>query len=100
MVEGFSTESLDGCPIAPLMGSYRSFEVGVLRLRPCPDFWAHASADHAVTTRLTPAGPERTEVAVTWLVDEAAEEGRGYNLERLLAVWERDERAGLGAMRA
>ncbi len=84
LVEGFSTESLDGAAIAPLMGDYQSYEVGVLRLRALPNFWCHGSADHAVTTRLAPAGVDRTEVVVTWLVDEDAVEGRDYSLERLL----------------
>ncbi len=42
-----------------------------------------------MTTRLAPAGLERTEVVVTWLVDEEAVEGRDYSLDRLLPVWER-----------
>jgi glycine betaine catabolism A len=89
LVEGFATESLDGAPVAPLMGSYKSYDVGTLRLRALPNFWCHASADHAVTTRLAPAGVERTEVVVTWLVDGSAVEGADYLLDRLLPVWER-----------
>ena len=89
LVDGFATESLDGAPIAPLMGDYESYEVGVLRLRALPNFWCHASADHAVTTRLAPAGLEQTEIVVTWLVDEEAVEGRDYSLDRLLPVWGR-----------
>ena len=89
LVEGFATESLDGAPVAPLMGDYDSYEVGVLRLRALPNFWCHASADHAVTTRLAPVGLDRTEIVVTWLVDEEAVEGRDYTLDRLLPVWGR-----------
>jgi Rieske 2Fe-2S family protein len=89
LVEGFATESLDGAPVAPLMGDYDSYEVGVLRLRALPNFWCHASADHAVTTRLAPVGLDRTEIVVTWLVDEDAVEGRDYALDRLLPVWGR-----------
>ena len=89
LVEGFATESLDGAPVAPIMGDYKSYEVGVLRLRALPNFWCHASADHAVTTRLAPAGLERTQAVVTWLVDQDAVEGRDYSLDRLLPVWGR-----------
>jgi Rieske 2Fe-2S family protein len=89
LVDGFATESLDGPPVAPLMGDYQSYDVGVLRVRGLPNFWCHASADHAVTTRLVPVGVERTAVVVTWLVDEDAIEGRDYVLERLLPVWRR-----------
>jgi Rieske 2Fe-2S family protein len=89
LVEGFATESLDGSPLAPLMGEYQSYDVGVLRLRALPNFWCHASADHAVSTRLAPAGLERTEIVVTWLVADDALEGRDYHLDRLLTVWGR-----------
>ncbi len=89
LVEGFATESLDGGPVAPLMGAFKDYDVGVLRLRALPNFWCHASADHAVTTRLAPKGTERTEVVVTWLVDKDAVEGRDYSLDRLLPVWSR-----------
>jgi len=87
--EGFVTESLDGRPVAPLMGEYPGYDVGTLRLRSVPNFWAHASADHAVLTRLLPAGPELTEIRVMWLVDAEARPGRDYALERLLPFWQR-----------
>jgi hypothetical protein len=38
------------------MGDYRDAQIGVLRLRTLPNFWNHSSCDHAVTTRLLPAG--------------------------------------------
>jgi Rieske 2Fe-2S family protein len=86
-VPGFVTESLDGAPIAPPMGSYGRHDVGTLRVRVLPGFWCHASADHAVTTRVLPAGPLETMVEVTWLVDATAEEGFDYELDRLLPFW-------------
>ena len=89
LVEGYSSESLDGAPLAPLMGDYTSYDVGVLRLRALPNFWCHASADHAVTTRLAPAGLGRTEIVVTWLVDQDAVGGHDYFLDNMLPVWAR-----------
>lgn len=88
LVPGFVTESLDGRPVAPLMGSYPDHDVGTLRMRTVPNFWAHASADHAVITQLLPDGPERTRVSVSWLVDSEAVEGRDYELDRLLPFWQ------------
>ncbi|HEX6490559.1 MAG TPA: SRPBCC family protein [Gaiellaceae bacterium] len=88
-VPGFVTESLDGRPVAPPMGTYGSHDVGTVRLRVLPSFWAHASADHAVTTRILPAGRSRSRIEVAWLVAAAAEEGVDYDLERLLPFWER-----------
>jgi Rieske 2Fe-2S family protein len=86
-VPGFVTESVDGSPVAPPMGSYGRHDVGTLRARVLPGFWCHASADHAVTTRVLAAGPLETRIEVAWLVDAHAEEGVDYELERLLPFW-------------
>ncbi|MDB5057138.1 MAG: rieske [2fe2s] domain containing protein [Chloroflexi bacterium] len=88
LAEGFESESLDGRRVAPMMGAYRDPNVGVLRMRTLPNFWSHASCDHAVTTRLLPAGIDRTHVRVTWLVHEDAREGVDYSLDRLLPFWQ------------
>jgi Rieske 2Fe-2S family protein len=88
MVEGFDTESMDGRRVAPLMGDYQDADVGVLRMRSMPNFWVHASCDHAVATRLLPAGPRKTIVRSYWLVDQDAREGTDYQLERLLPFWQ------------
>lgn len=88
LAPGFVTESVDGAPVAPLMGDYPDYDVGTLRLRGVPNFWCHASADHAVLTWLAPAGPERTRIRVQWLVDADAREGLDYTLDRLLPFWQ------------
>jgi Rieske 2Fe-2S family protein len=87
LAPGFVTESTDGAPVAPLMGDYAGYDVGTLRARTVPNFWMHASADHAVLTRLAPAGPELTKITVQWLVDEHAVEGRDYDPDTVSAFW-------------
>ena len=57
LVEGWKTQSLDGQPVAPLMGTFRArneWSDGTLRSTIFPNFWQHASDDHAVATRITP----------------------------------------------
>ena len=88
LVPGWVTESMDGKPVAPLMGGYSTRDVGTLRMRTMPNFWNHASSDHAVSTRLAPAGPQTTRVQVQWLVHEDAVEGTDYELDALLPFWE------------
>lgn len=88
LVPGFVSESLDGAPVAPVMGAYREHDVGTLRATMFPNFWMHGSGDHAVTTRLLPDGPETTLIRVSWLVDAGAREGQDYRLERLLPFWQ------------
>ena len=88
LVDGYVSESMDGKPVAPVMGAYTNRDVGTLRVRVVPNFWSHSSVDHSVSTQLLPAGPERTRVRVTWLVDRGAEEGKDYRLEDLLPFWQ------------
>jgi Rieske 2Fe-2S family protein len=87
LVEGFDTESMDGQRVAPLMGDYQDADVGVLRMRSLPNFWVHASCDHAVAARLLPVNSRVTRVRAYWLVHEDAREGEDYALDRLLPFW-------------
>lgn len=88
LTEGYSSESLDGDRVAPLMGDYRDEQVGVLRMRTMPNFWCHASCDHAVITRLLPSGLHETRARLIWLVHQDAREGVDYTLDRLLPFWQ------------
>jgi Rieske 2Fe-2S family protein len=87
LVPGWVTESMDGRPVAPIMGDYPMRDVGTLRVRTMPNFWNHSSSDHSVSTRLVPAGPRRTFAQVQWLVHEDAVEGKDYELDTLLPFW-------------
>jgi Rieske 2Fe-2S family protein len=89
---GWDSETLDGTPAAPLMGTFRDKGVksqGTLRTTIFPNFWQHANDDHAVATRLTPVDATTTEVDVHWLVHRDAIEGRDYRLEHLMPFWQR-----------
>ena len=88
LVPGWVSESMDGQPVAPVMGDYPIRDVGTLRMRTMPNFWNHSSSDHSVSTRLAPAGPQKTRVQVSWLVDADAVEGKDYELATLLPFWE------------
>ena len=88
LVEGWVSESMDGRGVAPLMGDYADADVGTLRARTLPNFWNHSSCDHAVSTRLLPAGPQKTLARVTWLVDQGAVEGKDYELKALMPFWQ------------
>lgn len=88
MVEGYESESMDGRRVGPFMGRIRSHESGVLRLRSVPSFWAHASCDHAVLTRVVPLNRNETAIRVMWLVDRDARDGIDYSLEKLMPFWQ------------
>lgn len=88
LVDGYVSESMDGRQVAPLMGDYTKPTVGTLRMRTLPNFWNHSSCDHAVTTRLLPAGPRATHARVLWLVHADAVEGKDYDLAALMPFWQ------------
>ena len=81
---GFVTESLDGRPVAPLMGDFVEADMGTARVGTYPNLWLHATSDHAAVVHLMPLGPTRTRTTTTWLVHEQAVDGFDYQLERLI----------------
>jgi Rieske 2Fe-2S family protein len=87
LVEGYVSETMDGKQVAPLMGEYSDPDVGTLRIRMLPNFWNHSSCDHSVSTRLTPVSLYHTKVRMIWLVDQKAQEGVDYSLDKMLPFW-------------
>jgi Rieske 2Fe-2S family protein len=87
LVDGYVSETMDGKQVAPLMGDYTDPDVGTMRARMLPNFWIHASCDHSVAVRLTPTALDHTAIRMIWLVDEKAEEGKDYELDKLLPFW-------------
>ncbi len=53
-----------------------------------PNFWMDAVSDYIWTMKVTPVDAFTTDVEFCWLVDEKAEEGKDYTLERLTEFWE------------
>jgi Rieske 2Fe-2S family protein len=89
--KGWVSESLDGKPVAPILGNFKEEDrdMGSLRIHILPNFWAHISSDHCVATRLTPLDPLHTRADQYWIVNKYAEEGKDYDLKSLLPFWER-----------
>jgi len=85
--KGWDTESLDGKPVSTLMGDFKEYDMGSCRVHILPNCWIHASCDHAVATRLTPVSPEHTKAQVSWIVHKDAQEGKDYQLDKLLPFW-------------
>ncbi len=63
-------------------------DAGALMVFHYPTTWNHFLSDHSITFRVTPIGPQETEVQTTWLVHKDAVEGVDYNLHDLTVVWE------------
>lgn len=77
--------TLDGRPaVARRFGVLPDRELGDVLLYHYPSTWNHVMADHAVTFRMLPLGPDRTELRTTWLVPPG---GESDDLDRLTTVW-------------
>lgn len=84
---GVLSYSLDGKAVAKPMGDHTDFDAGVLGLVVYPNFWMDSVSDYIWTMQVTPTGPSRTVIDLTWLVDRDAVEGVDYNVERLTDFW-------------
>jgi Rieske 2Fe-2S family protein len=61
--------------------------IGALLLFHYPSTWNHVLADHAISFRVLPLGPTRTQLTTKWLVHREAVEGADYDLVELTRVW-------------
>jgi Rieske 2Fe-2S family protein len=52
-----------------------------------PSTWNHLQADYAISFRVTPISPTKTEVLTTWLVSNDATENIDYDIKELTEVW-------------
>ncbi|PYY11897.1 MAG: hypothetical protein DMG69_02825 [Acidobacteria bacterium] len=84
---GVVTESLDGNPVAPIMGQVPTRDAGVVGIGIYPNFLAEVCSDHAVTLRFIPVAADLTAVEISWLVHPDAQDHEDYDLNRLTAVW-------------
>jgi Rieske 2Fe-2S family protein len=84
---GYVTESLDGKPVAPLLGDYTEEDMGTFCIVTHPNFMLESSSDHALTMRMTPVSARHTRMTVTWFVNETAEEGHDYDIANVMAFW-------------
>jgi phenylpropionate dioxygenase-like ring-hydroxylating dioxygenase large terminal subunit len=85
--DNFVTESMDGKPVAPLMGSITNPNVGVLAVVTLPNLLLEVSSDYAILVRLVPVSPQLTRADMEWLVAESAVEGKDYDVNRVTEFW-------------
>jgi Rieske 2Fe-2S family protein len=83
----FVTESMDGKPVAPLMGTLPDWNTGIYALVTYPNVLLEACSDYVMTLRLSPVGPQTTAAEVCWVVRGDAKEGTDYDRDRLTEFW-------------
>jgi Rieske 2Fe-2S family protein len=85
--DNFATESMDGKPVPPLIGSITDAAVGVLAVVALPNLLLEVSSDYAMLMRLAPISPQVTRADMEWLVTQDAVEGRDYEVSRVTEFW-------------
>ena len=88
LIRDHLTGSEDGQPLAPLMGDIRDFDGGATDMQVGPVTYGLFYCDHVVIYRFTPLGPDTADCDITWLVRGDAEEGRDYDKEKLIWLWD------------
>lgn len=88
LAPGKLTGSRDGQPLAPLLGRIGSYDESVTT--GCVGFLSYVGAmcDYAVVVTYLPQSADVTLVVMRWLVRADAVEGRDYEIDKLLWLWD------------
>lgn len=87
LYEPYVTGSQDGNPVAPLLGKINAFGGGAADIMFGPASYAILYPDHAVLYRFLPTGVQKTDMEIVWLVNQEAEQGKDYDLDKLTWLW-------------
>jgi len=82
------SETKDGKPGSILMGEFKEFDGGYTTVGTSPFNSLIMSNDFATTFTFIPRGPMETNVEIMWLVHEDAIEGKDYDLNNLIWMWD------------
>jgi phenylpropionate dioxygenase-like ring-hydroxylating dioxygenase large terminal subunit len=85
---GSLSETRDGTPVSTLMGKFKDFDGGQTAVSFNPFGTLLMSNDFAVLLRFIPHSATRSDMEVIWMVRADAVEGKDYDLEKLIWVWD------------
>ena len=88
LFDGYITGSEDGKPLAPLLGNIKDFNQGCSDFNLGPVSYFLAYCDHVVGYVFTPTSLDKCQCDVYWLVNKDAEEGKDYDMEKLMWLWD------------
>ena len=88
MFSKFKTGSKRGEPVAPLLGSITGYDGGQADLSFGPFSFLLAYNDHVVCYVFTPVDHTNSNCEVYWLVRGDAEEGKDYDVDALMWLWD------------
>ena len=88
LLKGHVTGSRGGKPLAPLLGDIKGYDGGTTDIHMGPVTFHLAYCDHVVIYHFKPLTIDTADCEITWLVNENAEEGKDYNLQELIWLWD------------
>jgi Rieske 2Fe-2S family protein len=88
MFEGYLTGSRDGKPIAPLLGRISDYDGGASDFSFGELSFLLAYSDHVVAYVFTPVDQQRSQCKIYWLVRSDAIEGKDYEKDELMWLWD------------
>jgi Rieske 2Fe-2S family protein len=88
MFEGYKTGSRDGEPVAPLLGKLTDYDGGASDLTVGPVTFFLAYSDYVIAYVFTPVDQVNCKCDVYWMVRSDAVEGKDYNVDDLMWLWD------------
>jgi Rieske 2Fe-2S family protein len=88
MFEGYLTGSRNGRPLAPLLGDLKDYDGGASDFTFGPFSFLLAYSDHVVAYVFTPVDQGHCECRIYWLVRGDAVEGKDYDVDELVWLWD------------
>ena len=89
MFEGYKTGSRNGEPLAPLLGDLTDFDYGHSDLTFGPFSFFLIYSDHVLCYVFTPVDAMNCQCKIYWLVRGDAVEGKDYDRDELMWLWDR-----------
>jgi Rieske 2Fe-2S family protein len=88
LMDGMVSGSIDGSPLAPLLGKLTAYTGGASELMIGPLMYFLIYDDHVVGYRFLPVSQQECVCDVYWFVREDAEEGTDYDVQKLSWMWD------------
>ncbi|MCH8301582.1 MAG: aromatic ring-hydroxylating dioxygenase subunit alpha [Proteobacteria bacterium] len=88
LFEGYKTGSKDGQPVAPLLGNLTGYDGGASDITFGPFSFFLAYSDHVVGYVFTPVDAKNCQCRIYWLVRGDAVEGKDYDRDELMWLWD------------
>ena len=88
LFEGYKTGSKDGEPVAPLLGNLTGYDGGASDITFGPFNYFLAYSDHVVGYVFAPIDGKNCQCEIYWLVRGDAVEGKDYDRDELMWLWD------------